>query len=171
MRIASFAKRVCLLLCGIMALAGGVTEQTLAQSLPLPPGEIIIGPVFRRNGSSVSSITTGSGANLYIGSVPPTQSFVNSATADVVRTAVPTQFVRFLFSRRCCGSDQPKHSCGELHRRVECRPGADPGANKRRAGTAVCSGDADDRDGTRRNLYHYRCWGPNSRQFFWSTRA
>ena len=95
MRIASFAKRVCLLLCGIMALAGGVTEQTLAQSLPLPPGEIIIGPVFRRNGSSVSSITTGSGANLYIGSVPPTQSFVNSATADVVRTAVPTQFVRF----------------------------------------------------------------------------
>lgn len=98
MPIWDLIRRGFFILCGAAALAVAFPEPAPAQSgaqLPLPPGEIIVGPVFRRNGTSVPSITTGFDANAYIFSVPPTQSFVNSAQAVVVRTTVPTQYVRF----------------------------------------------------------------------------
>ncbi|MGK9168498.1 autotransporter outer membrane beta-barrel domain-containing protein [Inquilinus limosus] len=52
------------------------------------------GPVYRRDGSAISSVTTGADANAYIFSTPPTESFVNSAPAAVVRTTAETQYVR-----------------------------------------------------------------------------
>ena len=60
----------------------------------VPNGEVLTGPVLRRNGTSVGSITTGADANAYILSTPPTQAFVNGAPAAVVRTAVPSLYVR-----------------------------------------------------------------------------
>lgn len=66
-----------------------------AQSLVLQPGDIITGPVFRRDGTSVPSITTGADANAFIFATPPTLSFVNTAPAAVVRTSTYTQWVRF----------------------------------------------------------------------------
>ncbi len=84
-----------LLLASFFLLAMGLAEEALAQSeLPLPPGEIITGPVFRSNGTFVPFIETGANANAYIFSVPPTESFTPSAGANVVRTSVPTQYVR-----------------------------------------------------------------------------
>ncbi|WP_421999580.1 autotransporter outer membrane beta-barrel domain-containing protein [Reyranella sp.] len=82
------------------AAAGSVatTDTALAQQVVggmiLPDGQVVTGPVYRRNGTTVPSITTGAGANLYIGSVPPTASFVAGAPAAVVRTSVPTLYVR-----------------------------------------------------------------------------
>jgi outer membrane autotransporter protein len=78
----------------VMSVAGPAKAQSLADSLPLPPGQIIAGPVFRSNGTSVPSIATGADANSFIGSVPPTESFTPGAPSVVVRTSAPTQYVR-----------------------------------------------------------------------------
>lgn len=78
----------------IAGLADVAQAQSAATGLPLPPGEIVTGPVFRRNGTSVPSITTGADANAYLNLGPPTESFTPSAPAVVVRTSVLTQYVR-----------------------------------------------------------------------------
>ena len=62
-------------------------------ALPLPPGQIIVDPVKRRDGSAVT-INTGTDANLYIESKPPTESFLPSAPAHAVITTEPTQYIR-----------------------------------------------------------------------------
>ncbi len=83
------------LLASLFLLAMGFAGEARAQSdLPLPPGEIINGPIFRSDGTSVPEIDTGANANTYIFSVPPTESFTPSAGAAVVRTSVLTQYVR-----------------------------------------------------------------------------
>jgi outer membrane autotransporter protein len=91
-------RRGCLPLAGFFLLAMGLADEALAQratnDLPLPPGEIITGSIFRGNGTFVPSIETGANANTYLNSVPPTESFTPSAGARVVRTSVPTQYVR-----------------------------------------------------------------------------
>ena len=91
--------RVALALGGIVAIATGEPSLARAQSgagLPLPPGsEIVLGPVFRRDGTSVPSIATGVNANAYIFSTPPTQAFLNPAPAVAILTTEPSQFVRF----------------------------------------------------------------------------
>jgi outer membrane autotransporter protein len=91
--------RAGLMLCGIVATAVGLPDPVQAQSaagLPLPPGsEIVLGPVFRRDGSSVPGVATGADANTYIFSVPPTQAFLNPAPAVAILTTEPSQFVRF----------------------------------------------------------------------------
>jgi len=68
--------------------------QTASSGLPLPPGDIITGPIFRRNGTTVPSISTGADANTYLNLSPPTESFTPSTPALVVRTTSPTQYVR-----------------------------------------------------------------------------
>ncbi|MGZ8416262.1 MAG: hypothetical protein ACXWVQ_04640 [Methyloceanibacter sp.] len=82
--------RAVLLLC-LTAL----TDAALAQSdLPLPPGTIIIGEIFRRNGTSVPQIETGAEANTYLEIGPPTEPFTPFKEALVVRTSAQTQYVR-----------------------------------------------------------------------------
>jgi hypothetical protein len=67
-------RRLGLLLASLFLLAMGLAEEALAQSgtgdLPLPPGTIIDGPIFRSNGTFVPGIETGANANTYIFSVP-----------------------------------------------------------------------------------------------------
>ena len=63
--------------------------------LPLPPGAVVVGPVYRRDGSFVASIATGADANAYAYGTPPTLSFVDDAPAAAVRTTEATQYVRF----------------------------------------------------------------------------
>ncbi len=88
-------RRGTLLLASLFLLAMGLAEEALAQSdLPLPPGEIISGPIFRRNGTFVPEIDTGANANSYLNIGPPTEPFTPPAEANVVRTSVPTQYVR-----------------------------------------------------------------------------
>ena len=86
-----------MMLPAAMSLAIVIAGPALAQgvSLVLPPGEVITGTVYQHNGTSVQQVTTGTDANALIGSTPPTQSFVNSDPAAVVRTSVPTEYVRF----------------------------------------------------------------------------
>ena len=55
---------------------------------------IISGPIFRRNGTFVPEIDTGANANSYLNIGPPTEPFTPPAQANVVRTSVPTQYVR-----------------------------------------------------------------------------
>ena len=80
----AYLRRGCLLLASLLLLAIGLVGEALAQSgtggLPLPPGEIISGPVFRSDGTFVPEIDTGTNANTYIFSVPPTESFAPSAS-------------------------------------------------------------------------------------------
>lgn len=64
-----------------------------AQSVPLPPGQVVIGPIGNTAGPAVPSITTGAQANFYTGSI--VGGFIPSAPVTVVRTSAPTQFVRF----------------------------------------------------------------------------
>jgi len=85
----------CALAAGLGLFVAAPAPAQTPPALPLPPGEVVIGPVFRRDGSAVPSITTGADANVYIFSTPPTQSFVDAAPAAAVRTSAPTQFVRF----------------------------------------------------------------------------
>lgn len=81
-------------LCLGLLLAAPAAAQQVVNGLLLPDGLVVTGEVFRRNGTSIPSLTTGADANLYINSVPPTQSFVNGAPAFAVLTSVPTQYVR-----------------------------------------------------------------------------
>ncbi len=79
-------------------LAAGCASEALAQGatsdLPVPPGQIIAGPIFRRDGTFVPEIDIGADANTYLNIGPPTEPFTPSADAFVVRTSVQTQFVR-----------------------------------------------------------------------------
>jgi len=75
-------------------LAIGGAAPALAQMLPLPPGDVVSGLVYRRDGTSVPLVRTGADANAYIFSTAPTQSFQNSAAAAVVRTTADTQYIR-----------------------------------------------------------------------------
>ena len=69
----AYLRRGSLLLASLFLLAMGLAEEALAESdLPLPPGEIITGPIFRSDGTFVPSIETGANANTYIFSFPPT---------------------------------------------------------------------------------------------------
>jgi Autotransporter beta-domain len=70
-----------------------IAQQTV-DGLLVPEGQILIGPVFRRNGSAVPSITSGADANTYIFSLAPTRSFLNSDAAVVIHTSEPTQYLR-----------------------------------------------------------------------------
>ncbi|WP_422002585.1 autotransporter outer membrane beta-barrel domain-containing protein [Reyranella sp.] len=71
----------------------GVSHSALAQLVPLPPGQVVTGPIGNLDGPSVPSLTTGAAANFYTGSVEG--GFIPGAPAAVVKTSVPTQFVRF----------------------------------------------------------------------------
>jgi len=80
------------------ALSCALSIESPAHAEPqviLPPGLLVEGTVFRRNGTSVPFIETGVDANGYLFSVPPTQSFLNEAEAAVVYTSEPLQFIRF----------------------------------------------------------------------------
>lgn len=68
-------------------------QQTVGGMI-LPNGQVVSGPVFRRDGTFVPSITTGANANQYIFSTPPTTSFVANAPAAVVVTSVPSLYAR-----------------------------------------------------------------------------
>jgi hypothetical protein len=72
-----------------------IAQQTV-DGLLVPEGQILIGPVFRRNGSAVPSITSGADANTYIFSLAPTRSFLNSDAAVVIHTSEPTQYLRVI---------------------------------------------------------------------------
>jgi len=94
-----YGRRGCLtrgsfVVLAMISLANVAQAQTTSSSLPLPSGEIITGPVFRRNGTSVPLITTGTDANTYLNLGPPTESFTPSAPMVVIRTSASTQFVR-----------------------------------------------------------------------------
>ena len=83
--------------CVILAMLGSADPapaQSTSNGLPLPPGNVISGPVFRRNGSSVPAIATGANANLYLNLAPPTEAFTPPAPALAIRTTAPTQYVR-----------------------------------------------------------------------------
>ena len=81
-------------LASLAVISDPAIGQQMVGGMLVPNGEVLTGPVVRRNGTSVDSITTGADANAYILSTPPTQSFVNGAPAAVVRTAVPSLYVR-----------------------------------------------------------------------------
>src|SRR5215510_7413256 len=66
---------------------------------PLPPGNVVVGPVFKGPGQpcpppTVPSITNGADANAYICGSAPTLSFVPDAAAAMVVTTAPAQYVR-----------------------------------------------------------------------------
>jgi uncharacterized protein YhjY with autotransporter beta-barrel domain len=87
--------RFTLLSAGMMlAVLPDVAQALDLWGLPLPPGQVIDGPVKRRDGTAVT-INTGLDANLYIRSTPPTESFVGSGAARAVITTAPTQYIRF----------------------------------------------------------------------------
>jgi uncharacterized protein YhjY with autotransporter beta-barrel domain len=90
----------CLALGGLVVLAmiglvNVVRAQTDSGGLPLPPGTVVIGPIYRNDGTSVPSITTGADANTYLNKIAPTLPFTPSAPAAVIVTSAPTQYVRF----------------------------------------------------------------------------
>ncbi len=75
--------------------AGSAAADGAVAPLPLPPGVVVVGAVYRRDGSFIASIVTGADANAYAYGTPPTLSFVDDAPAAAVRTTEPTQYVRF----------------------------------------------------------------------------
>jgi outer membrane autotransporter protein len=86
--------------------AAGLALSLLAQAVPaaaqqlgmppLPPGQLLLGPIaYPGNAGYIASITTGVDANTYVGAAPPAVSFVPTASAGVVLTTAPTQWVRF----------------------------------------------------------------------------
>src|SRR5258708_30530324 len=82
----------------LLAALGLVSDAAIAQQVVggmiLPNGQVVSGPVFRRDGTFVPSITNGASANQYIFSTPPTASFVANAPAAVVLTSVPSLYAR-----------------------------------------------------------------------------
>ncbi len=91
----------------LLILTIGCVRPAASQTGPLPPGQIVLGPVVRgqsfvsvgQQGTSVPSIANGVDANNFLDGLitPSTRSFRNSTSspAAAVLTAVPTQFVRF----------------------------------------------------------------------------
>ena len=75
---------------GMSMPSDAAIAQQVVSGMILPNGQVVTGPVYRRNGTTVPSITTGVDANLYIFSTPPTASFLPTGPAAVVRTSVPT---------------------------------------------------------------------------------
>ena len=59
-------------LCLALLLTEPAVAQQVVSGLLLPDGMIVTGEVFRRNGTSIPSLTTGADANTYANSVPPT---------------------------------------------------------------------------------------------------
>jgi hypothetical protein len=63
-------RRLSFWLAGLLLLVTGFVDEALAQratsDLPLPPGAIISGPIFRRDGTFVPEIETGANANTYL---------------------------------------------------------------------------------------------------------
>ena len=76
------------ILAGLPLFCGSALAQQTVGGMILPNGQVITGPVFRSDGTFVTSITTGADANLYINSVAPTQSFVNNAPAAVISVLI-----------------------------------------------------------------------------------
>ena len=87
-------RRVLALLCGLALLGDAALAQQIVGGMIVPDGQVVTGPVFRRNGTSVPSIATGADANTYIFSTPPTASFLPGSPAAVVLTSVPTLYAR-----------------------------------------------------------------------------
>lgn len=77
--------------CFIVTLCAGTIAS--AQSVPLPPGQVVSGPIGNTAGPAVPSLTTGAEANFYTGSIEG--GFIPTDPATVVRTSAPTQFIRF----------------------------------------------------------------------------
>ena len=78
-------------------LASGATSAP-GQDLPLPPGTVLTGEVFKPltfscAPPSLPSITTGANGNSYV-CLTVTPPFVDAAPAFMVVTSVPTQYVR-----------------------------------------------------------------------------
>ncbi|SJZ92690.1 outer membrane autotransporter barrel domain-containing protein [Enhydrobacter aerosaccus] len=103
MHLLKTLRRTCLLLALVATTLG---PPALAQTGPLPPGIVVVGPVARgrtfpigERGVAYPSVTNGIDANNYLGSLvtPTTLSFVNSASsgASAVMTTAPTQYIRF----------------------------------------------------------------------------
>src|SRR6185295_3951391 len=82
------------ILAGLVVLSDAAVGQQMVGGMLLPNGEVLTGPIVRRNGTSVSSIATGADANTHILSTSPTLAFVNGAPAAVARTAVSSLYVR-----------------------------------------------------------------------------
>ncbi|MGD9880328.1 MAG: autotransporter outer membrane beta-barrel domain-containing protein [Reyranella sp.] len=87
-------KKLFAILCGVALLGDAAVAQQVVGGMIVPDGQVVTGPVFRRNGTSVPSITTGADANSYIFSTPPTASFLPNSPAAVVLTSVPTLYAR-----------------------------------------------------------------------------
>lgn len=82
------------ILTGLVVLSHAAVGQQMVGGMLLPNGEVLTGPIVRRNGTSVSSIATGADANTHILSTSPTLAFVSGVPAAVVRTAVSSLYVR-----------------------------------------------------------------------------
>jgi outer membrane autotransporter protein len=87
-------RKLLAILCGLALLGDAALAQQVVGGMIVPDGQVVSGPVFRRNGSTVPSITTGADANTYIFSTPPTASFLPNSPATVVLTSVPTLYAR-----------------------------------------------------------------------------
>ena len=105
-----------------LALAGSIafglglavgTGGASAEPLPLPPGEIVKGTVFKQPFQCppdfVPQIESGADANAYICGSPPTLSFVPNAPAAMVVTSEPTQYVR-VYCPECTPPSVPNRS-------------------------------------------------------------
>jgi outer membrane autotransporter protein len=87
-------RKLLAVLCGLALLCDAAVAQQVVGGMVVPDGQVVTGPVFRRNGTSVPSIATGADANTYIFSTPPTASFLAGSPAAVVLTSVPTVYAR-----------------------------------------------------------------------------
>jgi hypothetical protein len=105
-----------------IALAGSIafglglavgTSGASAEPLPLPPGEIVKGTVYKQPFQCppdfVPQIENGADANAYICGSPPTLSFVPGAPAAMVVTSEPTQYVR-VYCPECTPPSLPNRS-------------------------------------------------------------
>jgi hypothetical protein len=94
---------------GLAVGAGGAS----AEPLPLPPGEIVKGTVFKQPFQCppdfVPQIENGADANAYICGSPPTLSFVPHAPAATVVTSEPMQYVR-VYCPECTPPSVPNRS-------------------------------------------------------------
>ncbi len=101
----------------ILVLSGFSCSTTRAADTfvpPLPPGNVVVGPVLKGPGQpcpppSVPSITTGADANAYICGTAPTLSFVPDAAAAMVVTTAPSQYVR-VYCPECTPPSAPNRS-------------------------------------------------------------
>lgn len=81
------------LLAVLAGMGLGVTPPAGAQPVPFPPGQIVTGPIGNVSGPALQAITTGAQANTYTGSLQG--GFIPTDPAAVIKTTVPSQFVRF----------------------------------------------------------------------------